>query len=134
MSAVSEQLPDGRYGRSRSADERADRTLKTVGAVLGALLVVLIGWFGYHYVFGTKISAEVITFKTSDAAVKVHLEVRKDTDAKGYCTIRSQSADGAEVGRADFRFDQRESRIDKVVTLRTTAHGTSAELLGCHAG
>ncbi|MFH8732331.1 MULTISPECIES: DUF4307 domain-containing protein [unclassified Streptomyces] len=134
MSAVSEQLPDGRYGRSRSADERADRTLKTVGAALGALLVVLIGWFGYHYVFGTKISAEVITFKTSDAAVKVHLEVRKDSDAKGYCTIRSQSADGAEVGRADFRFDQRDSRIDKVVTLRTTARGTSAELLGCHTG
>ncbi|MFD3480009.1 DUF4307 domain-containing protein [Streptomyces sp. NPDC058695] len=134
MSAVSEQLPDGRYGRSRSADARADRTLKIVGAALGALLVVLIGWFGYHYVFGTKISAEVITFKTSDAAVKVHLEVRKDSDAKGYCTIRSQSADGAEVGRADFRFDQRDSRIDKVVTLRTTARGTSAELLGCHTG
>ncbi|MER7198717.1 hypothetical protein CG723_38490 [Streptomyces sp. CB01635] len=134
MSAVSEQLPDGRYGRSRSADERADRTLKIVGAALGALLVALIGWFGYHYVFGTKISAEVITFKTSDVAVKVHLEVRKDSDAKGYCTIRSQSADGAEVGRADFRFDQRDSRIDKVVTLRTTARGTSAELLGCHTG
>jgi uncharacterized protein DUF4307 len=134
MSAVSEQLPDGRYGRSRSADERADRTLKIVGAALGALLLVLVGWFGYHYVIGTKISAEVITFKTSGDAVKVHIEVRKDTDAEGYCTIRSQSADGAEVGRADFRFDQRESRIDKVVTLRTTARGTSAELLGCHSG
>ncbi|RVU19624.1 DUF4307 domain-containing protein [Streptomyces antnestii] len=134
MSAVSEQLPDGRYGPSRSADERADRTLKIVGAVLGALMVVLVGWFGYHYVFGTKISAEVITFKASDAAVKVHLEVRKDTGTKGYCTIRSLSADGAEVGRADFRFDQRESRIDQVVTLRTTSRGTSAELLGCHEG
>ena len=37
------------------------------------------------------------------------------------------------MGRADFRFDQDATRIDKVVTLRTTAPGTTAELLGCHA-
>jgi hypothetical protein len=37
------------------------------------------------------------------------------------------------VGRADFRFDQDSSRIDKVVTIRTTARGGTAELLGCHA-
>ena len=37
------------------------------------------------------------------------------------------------MGRADFRFDQDSTRIDKVVTLRTTARGTTAELLGCHA-
>ena len=61
------------------------------------------------------------------------LEVRKDSGASGYCTIRSQSESGAEVGRADFRFDGDETRIDRVVTLRTTARGTTAELLGCHA-
>jgi hypothetical protein len=131
MSTASTQLPEGRYGRS--ADERADRKLKIVGSVLGAALVVLIGWFAYHYVAGNKISAEVITFKTSGTAVRVHLEVRKDADARGYCTVRSQAEDGAEVGRADFRFDQDASRIDKVVTLRTTSRGTTAELLGCHA-
>ncbi|NGO08771.1 DUF4307 domain-containing protein [Streptomyces sp. HC44] len=131
MSTASTQLPEGRYGRS--ADERADRKLKVIGSVLGVALLLLIGWFAYHYVGGSKISAEVITFDTSADAVKVHLEVRKDTDANGYCTIRSQAEDGAEVGRADFRFDQDASRIDKVVTLRTTAPGTTAELLGCHA-
>ncbi|MFI6492835.1 DUF4307 domain-containing protein [Streptomyces sp. NPDC050564] len=132
MSTASTQLPEGRYGRS--ADERADRKLKVIGAALGVALLALVGWFGFHYVVGNKISAEVITFKAvSDSAVEVHLEVRKDADAHGYCTLRSQDADGTEVGRADFRFDQDSSRIDKVVTLRTTARGSTAELLGCHA-
>ena len=131
MSTASTRLPEGRYGRS--ADERADRKLKIIGAVLGAALLVLVGWFAYYYVGGNKISAQVIAFDPSSTAVKVHLEVRKDKDASGYCTLRSQDADGTEVGRADFRFDQRSSRIDKVVTLRTTARGTTAELLGCHA-
>lgn len=128
MSTV--QLPEGRYGPS--ADERTDRKLKIAGAALGVALLLLVGWFGFHYIVGTKISAEVITFSSSDTAVKVHLEVRKDTDTSGYCTVRSQAKSGAEVGRADFRFDERASRIDKVVTLRTTSRGTTAELLGCH--
>ncbi|MDT0434380.1 MULTISPECIES: DUF4307 domain-containing protein [Streptomyces] len=131
MSAVSTRRPDGRYGRS--SDERADRTLKVVGAVLGALLVALIGYFAYHYVAQNKISGEVITFDVGEHAVKVHLEVRKDAGASGYCTVRSQSRDGAEVGRADFRFGGDATRIDEVVTLRTTSPGTTAELLGCHA-
>jgi len=130
MSTASTQLPEGRYGRS--ADERTDRRLKVIGGVLGAIALVVIGWYGYDQVAGTKISAEVITFSASDTEVKVHLEVRKDADAKGYCTLRSQDAVGAEVGRADFRFDQDASRIDKVLTLRTTARGTTAELLGCY--
>lgn len=129
MSTV--QLPEGRYGRS--ADERADRKLKVIGAILAGGLLVLIGYFAYHYVGQNKISAEVITFDTSENAVKVHLEVRKDADASGYCTVRSQAEDGSEVGRADFRFSGHATRIDKVVTLRTTAPGTTAELLGCHA-
>ncbi|MGW7067641.1 DUF4307 domain-containing protein [Streptomyces sp. NPDC054855] len=134
MAAVSEKLPDGRYGRERTADERADRKLKVIGSVLGVLFLAMIGWFGYDYVSGTKVSGEVIKFDVvSDSAVKVHLEVRKDADAQGYCTLRSQAEDGEEVGRADFRFDQNEGRIDKVVTLRTKAQGTSAELLGCHS-
>ncbi len=131
MTTVSTRPPEGRYGRS--ADERADRTLKIVGSVLGAALLVLVGWFGYHYVGQNKISGQVITFETSQDTVKAHLEVRKDADADGYCTLRSQAADGTEVGRADFRFGGHATRIDKVVTLRTTAPGTTAELLGCHA-
>ncbi|MGW0334615.1 DUF4307 domain-containing protein [Streptomyces sp. NPDC003011] len=131
MSTASTRPPEGRY--SRSSDERADHKLKIAGAVLGALLLALVGYFAYHYVGQNKISAQVITFKPLKDSVEVHLEVRKDAGASGYCTVRSQAENGAEVGRADFRFDGEATRIDKVVTLRTTSPGTTAELLGCHA-
>ncbi|WP_433452168.1 DUF4307 domain-containing protein [Streptomyces sp. CA-142005] len=130
MSTASARLPEGRYGRS--SDERADRKLKVAGAVLGAVLLALVGYFAYHYVVENKISAQVIAFDATDSAVTVHLEVHKDSGTSGYCTLRSQAADGSEVGRADFRFSGSATRIDKVVTLRTTAKGTTAELLGCH--
>jgi hypothetical protein len=132
MSTASTRLPEGRYGRS--SDERADRKLKVVGTVLAVALLGLVGWFGYHYVAKSAISAEVISFEPGKRSVQVHLEVRKDAGAKGYCTVRSQAEDGSEVGRADFRFDGGGTRIDKVVTLRTTSPGTTAELLGCHTG
>jgi len=131
MSTASTRLPEGRYGRS--SDERADHKLKIIGAVLAAALLALVGYFAYHYVGQNKISAEVITFDAQKDSVKVHLEVRKDAGASGYCTIRSQAENGSEVGRADFRFDGPATRIDRVVTLRTTSTGTTAELLGCHA-
>ncbi|MEU5366048.1 DUF4307 domain-containing protein [Streptomyces sp. NPDC005925] len=131
MSTASTRPPEGRYGRAPAG--RDDRTLKIVGAVLGAALLALIGYFGYHYVGQSRISAEVIEFDITKDAVKVHLEVRKDAGADGYCTVRSQAANGAEVGRADFRFEGDATRVDKVVTLRTTSPGTTAELLGCHA-
>ena len=124
-------LPEGRYGGA--TDRRTDRRLRVVGSALGVALLGLVGWAGYGYIAGQKINAEVITFEAvSDHAVRVHLEVRKDAQVEGYCTLRSQSADGAEVGRADFRFDQHTGRLDKVVTLRTTAHGTSVQIVGCH--
>ncbi|WP_225837219.1 DUF4307 domain-containing protein [Streptomyces sp. NK08204] len=132
MSTASTRLPEGRYGRS--SDERSDRRLKVAGAVFGAALIALVGYFGYHYVTQNKISAQVITFQASRDAVRIHLEVHKDAGVSGYCTLRSQAADGSEVGRADFRFTGSATRIDKVVTLRTTGPGTTAELLGCHAG
>lgn len=134
MSAV-QQLPEGRYGSSRSADARADRKLKIAGIVLAALFAALMCWFGWYYIAGgSKFSGEVIAFKPYDDNVKVHLEIRKDSGTSGYCTVRSQDAAGAEVGRADFRFAQHTDRIDKVVTLRTAGgKGTTAELIGCHA-
>ncbi len=131
MSTASAQLPEGRYGRS--ADEHADRTLKILGTVLGAGLLVLIGWFAYHYIGGNKLNAEVITFKASENEVKVRLEIHKDAGVSGYCTVRSQAEDGAEVGRKNFPFDGDTTSIDTVVTLRTISRGTTAELLGCHA-
>ncbi|MER6731606.1 DUF4307 domain-containing protein [Streptomyces puniciscabiei] len=132
MSTASTRLPEGRYGRS--SDERADRRLRVAGAVLGTALLALVAYFAYHYVVESRISAQVIAFDATDNAVKVHLEVRKDSGTSGYCTLRSQAADGSEVGRADFRFTGPATRIDRVVTLRTTAKGTTAELLGCHTG
>ncbi|GGW31392.1 membrane protein [Streptomyces lucensis JCM 4490] len=132
MSTASTRLPEGRYGRS--SDERADRKLKIAATVLGAALLALVAYFAYHYIAQNEISAQVVSFQASDDAVKVHLEVHKDSGTDGYCTLRSQGADGSEVGRADFRFTGSATRVDEVVTLRTTARGTTAELLGCHAG
>ncbi|MEU4061422.1 DUF4307 domain-containing protein [Streptomyces wedmorensis] len=132
MSAVREQLPEGRYGRS--ADERADRKLKIIGAALGVLFLGLMGWFGWHYVVANKISAEMIKFDVvSDTEVQVHLEIRKDEGVEGVCTLRSRSEDGAEVARKDVRVDDPGSRVDRVYSLRTTSRATSAELIGCTA-
>ncbi|MDG4857770.1 DUF4307 domain-containing protein [Streptomyces sp. T-3] len=133
MSAVREQVPEGRYGRS--ADEQADRKLKIVGAVLGVLLLAVVGWIGYDYVSGkSAFSGELIKSKViSDSAVEVHLEIRKDTDASGVCTLRALARSGAEVGRKDVTFEQRSARVDEVVTVRTTEKATAAELIGCEA-
>jgi hypothetical protein len=134
MTAVREQLPEGRYGSGRS-DAQADRTLKRVGVVLAAIAVVLLGWYGWAKIAGTQVSGEVIAFQVvSDQAVQVHLEVRKDAGVTGVCTLRSVAEDGTEVGRRDVRLTQHTGRIDTVVTIRTTARGTSAELVGCQTG
>ncbi|MFE7109629.1 DUF4307 domain-containing protein [Streptomyces sp. NPDC057575] len=130
MTAVREALPENRYGRS--TDQLADRKLKIIGSVLGVALLAVVGWIGYDYVTGQGISAEMIKRQVvSDQRVDIHLEVRKDKDAKGYCTLRAQHEDGSDVARKDFRFDERTDRIDRIVSLRTTARATSVELLGC---
>lgn len=123
--------PPGRYGSD--ADARADRQLKRVGAVLGAAVAVLVGWYGWTQLAAPSANAQVITFRTvSDRAVRARLEVRKDAGATAVCTLRSQSADGMEVGRRDVRFAQHGDVIDTTVTIRTTARGSTAEVLGCH--
>ncbi|MGW2582836.1 DUF4307 domain-containing protein [Streptomyces virginiae] len=130
MSAVREGLPEGRYGRS--ADERADRKLKIIGSVLGAALLGMVGWIGWDYVAGQSVSAEVIKFQViSDTEVKVHLEVRKESSVTGVCSLSSQDKEHAEVGRADFTFAQGRSRVDEIVTLKTTSRAAMMELVGC---
>ncbi|MER7825814.1 MULTISPECIES: DUF4307 domain-containing protein [unclassified Streptomyces] len=130
MSAVREGLPEGRYGRS--ADERADRKLKIIGSVLGAVLLGVVGWIGWDYVAGQSVSAEVIKFQViSDTEVKVHLEVRKESSVTGVCSLSSQDKEHAEVGRADFTFAQASSRVDELVTLKTTRRAAVIELVGC---
>ncbi|WP_424212089.1 DUF4307 domain-containing protein [Streptomyces sp. BI20] len=132
MSAVREGLPEGRYGRS--ADERADRRLKVVGSVLGVVLLGVVGWIGWDYIAGQRVSAEVIKYDVvSDSEVRAHLEVRKDAGTAGVCTLISQDKDHAEVGRADYTFDAADTRVDEMVTLRTTARATMIELVGCRA-
>ncbi|MFJ6721248.1 MULTISPECIES: DUF4307 domain-containing protein [unclassified Streptomyces] len=132
MSTVREGVPEGRYGRT--ADDRADRKLKIVGSVLGVTLLGVVGWIGWDYVAGQSVSAEVIKFRIVSASeVKVHLEVRKDASVTGVCTLSSQDKDHGEVGRADFTFAQRDTRVDEVVSLKTTGRATMVELVGCQA-
>ncbi|WP_030668258.1 DUF4307 domain-containing protein [Streptomyces rimosus] len=133
MTAARAGLPDGRYGRS--ADQRADRKLKIVGAVLGVALLGVVGWSGFSYITGQDLSGRVITWdRVSDHAVKVHLEVVKGKDDTGVCTLRSQSDSGAEVGRKDVTVDAPKEQVDVEVTIRTTARATNAVLVGCTSG
>ncbi|MGW2281737.1 DUF4307 domain-containing protein [Streptomyces sp. NPDC001770] len=133
MTALREATPEGRYGRSR--DQQADRKLRVTGAVLGAALVGVIVWIGVDYIGGTDISAELIKSKVvSDERAEAHLEVHKDKDSDGFCTVRALDAAGSEVARKDFRFDQHVGRIDEVVALRTTARASAVELVGCTSG
>ncbi|MFE3514958.1 DUF4307 domain-containing protein [Streptomyces sp. NPDC059166] len=130
MAAVREATPEGRYGRTR--DERADHKLKIVGSVLGVAFLAMVGWFGWDYIAGQDISAEVIKSRiVSDSRAEAHLEVRKERGTDGHCTLRALSEEGGEVGRADYRFDQRSERIDEIVSLRTTSRATAVELTGC---
>ncbi|UQA93381.1 DUF4307 domain-containing protein [Streptomyces halobius] len=130
MTAVREGLPDGRYGRS--ADQRTDRKLKIIGGVLGVALVGVVGWAGASYISGQDLSGRVITWDAvSDSAVTVRLEVVKGKDDTGVCTLRSQSENGAEVGRKDVIIDQRTEQVDTEITVRTTKRATTAELVGC---
>ncbi|MBC9717701.1 DUF4307 domain-containing protein [Streptomyces sp. TRM66268-LWL] len=131
MSSAPQTLPEARYGAS--SDERADRKLKIIGAVLGVLLLGIVGWFGYDYISGKKaFSGELIASKVVSASeVEVKLDIRKDAGTSGVCTVRALAESGAEVGRKDVAFDQRTDQITKVFTLRTTEKATAAELVSC---
>ncbi|MDT3396718.1 DUF4307 domain-containing protein [Streptomyces sp. B1866] len=132
MGAVREGLPSGRYGRA--TDERADRTLKVVGAVLGAGAVAVLGWFGFSYFTSQDVTGQVTAFQVvSDDAVQVRLEVTKGESATGVCTLRALDADHAEVGRKDVTIDQRRDDVVRVVTVRTTSRATAAELVDCES-
>ncbi|NBM15046.1 DUF4307 domain-containing protein [Streptomyces sp. GC420] len=132
MATARQVLPEGRYGRS--ADERADRKLKIIGSLLGVGLLALMGWFGLHYVGGSAISGELIKFDVvSGTEAQAHIEVRKDTGTDGVCTLRALDVDHKEVGLKEARFGAGESRIDEVVSVRTTGRATAVELVGCSA-
>ncbi|WP_329117991.1 DUF4307 domain-containing protein [Streptomyces sp. NBC_01465] len=134
MTAVREELPEGRYGRS--ADERADHKLKIVGAVLGVIVLVVVAWIGFDYVSGkSSLNAQVVTFDIpSKDKVTMGLDVNKDTSAAGTCTVRALDEDHNEVGRKDVAFTKGQKVSHVTVELRTTAKASSAELVSCQTG
>ncbi|MFD7508028.1 DUF4307 domain-containing protein [Streptomyces sp. NPDC059853] len=136
MATVRDGVPEGRYGRAGAAsDARTDRQLKITGLVLGVLLLAFVGWAGVSYISGQKVTGEVTGFTvTSDTEVSVNIAVRKPASVIGVCTVRSQAADGLEVGRAEFRFDEDGDALHRTVVLKTTERATSAELMGCAEG
>ena len=131
MTAVREELPEGRYGRS--ADERADHKLKIAGVVLGVIVLVVVAWIGYDYVSGkSALNAQVVTFEIPSAdKVTMGLDVNKDTGAAGTCTVRALDKDHVEVGRKDIAFTEGQSVSHVTVELRTTSKASSAELVSC---
>ncbi|MFC7217277.1 DUF4307 domain-containing protein [Streptomyces polyrhachis] len=127
--------PEGRYGPARADDARADRRLKVLGAVLGALGLGVIGWFGYDYVSGSEVSGQLTAFRVESAArTTAELEVRKDAGAGGVCTVRALAQDKAEVGRRDVRIAPGHAAESVTAVVRTTARATSVELVGCQRG
>jgi hypothetical protein len=122
---------DDRYGRRD--DREADRRLKVVGAVCGALAIGLVAWFGASYVMtASKLNGEVVTFQVvSDSEVQAQLNVSKDSGTGGVCTIRSEAPDQSVVGQLDVPVPKAGSSFSEVVTIKTTARGTTAELLSC---
>jgi uncharacterized protein DUF4307 len=132
MVAVQSEPPKGRYGRS--SDERADRRLKTVGAVLGVLLLGFVGWVGVSYLSSQAVTGTLIKYKVvSDHEAQAHLEVRKDAGARGVCTLRALDHDHAEVGRKDTRIGGGSEQVDTVVSIRTTQRAYAVELVGCQS-
>ncbi|MFC8449636.1 DUF4307 domain-containing protein [Kitasatospora sp. NPDC057223] len=125
------QLPEGRYGRT--GDREADRRLKAVGAACAVVLLLVVGWFGASYLLReTKMNGLVPTFQAvSDSEMQINLQVSKSDGTAGTCTVRSQSADGAVVGLSDFQVPAAGTSYQALLTLRTTARGTTAQLLGC---
>ncbi|MGK4582741.1 DUF4307 domain-containing protein [Kitasatospora sp. HPMI-4] len=124
-------LPEGRY--SRRSDEEADRKLRIAAIVCGVLLLGLVAWLGGSYLLrATAMNGSVPTFQVVSAhEVQLQLSVRKDDGTGGVCTVRSQDKNGSVVGQYDFPVPAAGSSYSKVVTLKTTDWGTTAELLGC---
>ncbi|MER5635930.1 DUF4307 domain-containing protein [Kitasatospora sp. NPDC002227] len=120
-----------RYGRR--SDAAADRRLKAAAVVCSVLFLGLIAWLGGSYLLReAKLNASVTGFEVvSDSAVEVQLSVGKQDGAGGVCTIRSKAADGSVVGLTDVPVPKAGGDFTRTVTLRTTARGTTAELLGC---
>jgi hypothetical protein len=131
MDSRTTTVPDGRY--SRRSDREADRRLRIAAVICGVLFTGLIAWLGASYLLrATTINGSIPTFQAvSDSELQLQLSVSKTSGTAGVCTVRSQGTDGGVVGQFDFPVPAAGSSYDAVVTLKTTARGTTAELLGC---
>ena len=86
--------------------------------MLGAALLGVVGWFGFDYVGGQSLSAQVIKFK-----VRLGHQGRgasggtQGQGRHGHLHPARPRTSGDEVGREDFRFGEPANQVDKVVTV-----------------
>ena len=122
--------PEGRYGRR---DEKQARTRgKRVYYVTVALVVALVAAIGYKYASGQSVNGELQTFQViSDHEVRITLQVTKPSDKAASCTVRSRDANGDGVGRVSVSIPKCSGDTQTTVLLKTTARGTTGELVGC---
>ena len=121
--------PTGRYGADPEATER--RTKRWYQA-FAALFVLVIAGVAAAYVLQSSVDGEVETFQVvSSSKVLIHLQVTKPANSPGDCTVRSRDANGNEVGRITVSIPKAPSTYDTIVDLKTSALGTTGELVSC---
>ncbi|MEZ0091206.1 DUF4307 domain-containing protein [Streptacidiphilus sp. EB129] len=119
----------GRYGTDPA---RSDRRWKRAYWVFAGLFVLVVAAVGTSYVLQSQVSGEIVAFQVVSASeVQIHLQVDKSGGKAASCTVRSRDTDGNEVGRLTVPVPASGSEYDTVVTLRTSARGTTGELVGC---
>jgi hypothetical protein len=120
--------PADRYGRARSAPGRG----RVVYLAVVGVFLALIAMIGYLYVSRSTVSGEVVSFHAvSDTQMDIRISVSKDAGRSASCTVRSRAEDGSEVGRTTVTLAPGSGDVTTVVHLRTTARGTTGELVGC---
>ncbi|MEY9875838.1 hypothetical protein ABH931_005344 [Streptacidiphilus sp. MAP12-33] len=122
--------PAGRYGRRDEA--KAKVRGKRLYYVTVALVVALVAAIGYKYASGQSVNGELQTFRVvSDHEVRITLQVSKPADKAVSCTVRSRDDNGDEVGRLSVEIPKGSGEAQTTVVLKTTARGTTGELVGC---
>ena len=122
-------LPAGRYGMDLA---EKDRRIHKVYLAVVVLAVLLMGGLTAVYVMGSPVNGEVETFQVvSSSEVQIHLQVTKNADQDGSCTVRSRDANGDVVGQTTVTVPKALSTWDTIVSLKTTSLGTTGELVSC---
>jgi hypothetical protein len=123
--------PLGRYGTDPEVTER--RTKRWYLLCVGVSLLVIAA-VAVSYGLKSSVSGEVETFQVvSPSKVLIHLQVTKPADSPANCTVRSRDSNGNEVGRVTVSIPKAPSTYDTIVDLRTSALGTTGELVSCES-